>query len=632
MVRIREEDDSNPIIITVSSADNQSINVNPRNNSDSVSAIDVSSNADLLSAKLAREWAIKTDGKVENEDYSSKYYAQISEQAAQAAETLLENVTEHVEDFVQFSDLAGVATSGSYSDLSDKPSIPPAQVNSDWNASSGVAEILNKPNPPIAFGSTDSAADDVEKIVSIPSIKTLEIGQIIVIKPAVTSTVSASTIKLNEFTAYSMRYNNAAITTTTDSVVWSSTRPSAFIFDGNYWVFLCHGADTDTTYSAMTTANGIAGTETTSRTVRADRLKQIIQGTTLTGLSTSTDSAVEATDSITVGIGKLQAQINNTPAVTVDQTYDASSTHAQSGTAISSAISDLANKDLSNLTSTGEKHFLGKPQITNCITEIPQDIKLELNNGVLTLKAGSKVYVPNGFEQDGTTRKFDVVTTSSDMSKTFVDGQPYVLYVINNGASLGLNALNTVYSGSSDTHSGWRLFYNTATNTITRYNGNDEVIESNCSLPVAIYSGASNVITTIDQVFNGFGYIGSTVFVLPNVKGLAPNGRNTDGTLKNTEFTVGSVLTNDAYNAPYLLNSSHIEACYYTNYAEQDEQPSFTNGIWFNPVENKIWEIQSGEISSQKVSCIWGTVSATWNSSTSVNDVNSISPKQTFFF
>lgn len=40
--------------------------------------------------------------------------------------------------------------------------------------------------------------------------------------------------------------------------------------------------------------------------------------------------------------------------------------------------------------------------ISNCITEIPQDIKLELNNGTLTLKAGSKVYVPNGFEQSQT--------------------------------------------------------------------------------------------------------------------------------------------------------------------------------------------------------------------------------------
>lgn len=42
--------------------------------------------------------------------------------------------------------LATVATSGSYSDLSNKPSIPAAQVNSDWNASSGVAQILHKPS------------------------------------------------------------------------------------------------------------------------------------------------------------------------------------------------------------------------------------------------------------------------------------------------------------------------------------------------------------------------------------------------------------------------------------------------------------------------------------------------------
>lgn len=35
--------------------------------------------------------------------------------------------------------------SGSYNDLTDKPTIPAAQVNSDWRASSGVAQILNKP-------------------------------------------------------------------------------------------------------------------------------------------------------------------------------------------------------------------------------------------------------------------------------------------------------------------------------------------------------------------------------------------------------------------------------------------------------------------------------------------------------
>lgn len=46
---------------------------------------------------------------------------------------------------VQPSQLATVATSGSYADLSNTPTIPAAQVNSDWTAVSGVSQILNKP-------------------------------------------------------------------------------------------------------------------------------------------------------------------------------------------------------------------------------------------------------------------------------------------------------------------------------------------------------------------------------------------------------------------------------------------------------------------------------------------------------
>lgn len=38
--------------------------------------------------------------------------------------------------------------SGNYNDLNNKPTIPAAQVNSDWNATSGVAQILNKPTIP----------------------------------------------------------------------------------------------------------------------------------------------------------------------------------------------------------------------------------------------------------------------------------------------------------------------------------------------------------------------------------------------------------------------------------------------------------------------------------------------------
>lgn len=62
---------------------------------------------------------------------------------------------------------ANVATSGSYTDLSDKPSIPAAQVNSDWNAVSGVSQILNKPN--LATVATSGSYNDLSNKPSIPA-------------------------------------------------------------------------------------------------------------------------------------------------------------------------------------------------------------------------------------------------------------------------------------------------------------------------------------------------------------------------------------------------------------------------------------------------------------------------------
>ena len=58
------------------------------------------------------------------------------------------------------SDLATVATSGSYNDLSNKPTIPAAQVNADWNATSGVSRILNKPTIPTVPTKVSSFTND----------------------------------------------------------------------------------------------------------------------------------------------------------------------------------------------------------------------------------------------------------------------------------------------------------------------------------------------------------------------------------------------------------------------------------------------------------------------------------------
>lgn len=185
---------------------------------------------------------------------------------------------------------------------------------------------------------------------------------------------------------------------------------------------------------------------------------------------------------------------------------------------------------------------------TNRILEIPQDIKLELNNGTLTLKAGSKVYVPNGFEADGTTPKFDIVTTESDVTETRSFNANYQLqhfYDVSNSSlgnpfQIGFN----LFSGNtapSSFQTQIDLWYDTSANLMkyTADNGSTWSVV-NYSLPLCVFSSPTNI-TSIDQIFNGLGYIGSTVFALPEVKVQAPNGKDSNRRYLNRELNITQV-------------------------------------------------------------------------------------------
>lgn len=181
---------------------------------------------------------------------------------------------------------------------------------------------------------------------------------------------------------------------------------------------------------------------------------------------------------------------------------------------------------------------LNETQITNCITKIPQDIKLELSNGTLTLKAGSKVYVPNGVGV------FKEILVNSDISLTDTTNYNNLFVFYNNGI-LERILTSQVFSGTAAPSTTTFLYwYDTTNNLIKRTtNGGDTWTSGNISFPLGLFSTNGTGFSSIDQVFNGFGYIGSTIFALPNVEGMKPNGRNTDGSLNSIKFTTTSVLT-----------------------------------------------------------------------------------------
>lgn len=482
------------------------------------------------------------------------------------------------------------------------------------------------------YGISATAAEEAQKEVSIPSITALNVGQIIVVKPTITSTVANSTLKLNDFPAYPMRYNNAAITTTTDSVVWSASFPSQFIFDGDYWVFLGHGTDTNTTYTinysfdagkytagigayAVNRYSLIAQKEDGTWERLTDTTKNHSTGATKTvntrgfilnqiryysGTSTYANGAKIATNVLYQKAASVNAaysfNCSTTPSwsegdyiylvgtIGVDGLFYLDTTawwsnalpstndgklYIRLGLALTSTDATMSffsdrpifyhdgakiceykvadnKQDIlvsgTNIKTVNGNSLLGSGDvdiddlsnnITNCITKIPQDIKLELNNGTLTLKTGSKVYVPDGVDV------FDTVTIENDMTINIqVNSQCLVFY---RPSGLGATTLAAATSGSTaPAGTGW--WYDTTNNLVKRYvDGSQE--GSNGSLPLALITSDGTSVTSIDQVFNGFGYIGSVIFSLPGVKGLIPNGMNEDGSLKSISFELDSVKT-----------------------------------------------------------------------------------------
>lgn len=172
--------------------------------------------------------------------------------------------------------------------------------------------------------------------------------------------------------------------------------------------------------------------------------------------------------------------------------------------------------------------------ITNCLLEVPQNIKLELNDGTLTLKAGSKVIVPNG------ANNFDEIITTQDYSVTTTANTTCTVYY-----STTTNRIEA-FSGESsssdaDIETTGKVHYNTTANKITRISNSGS--SQQLSFPIAKIVLSGSTVTEIKEVFQGMGYIGSTIWVDKGVKGLIPDGRSDEGTLKNKEFTTNSILT-----------------------------------------------------------------------------------------
>ena len=125
------------------------------------------------------------------------------------------------------------------------------------------------------YGTSSTAGSTSPKTVQIDSISTLAPGQIIVVTPSVTSNkiTAGISLKLNNFDAYPMKYNNTAVGSSYYSTVWVKDIPTAWLFDGANWVFLAKGVDSNTTYSGMSQDEITVGTVATNRLISPKLLR-----------------------------------------------------------------------------------------------------------------------------------------------------------------------------------------------------------------------------------------------------------------------------------------------------------------------------------------------------------------------
>lgn len=275
--------------------------------------------------------------------------------------------------------------SGSYNDLTDKPTIPAAQIQSDWNQTTTTAKdfIKNKPTIPAAqiqsdwnqttttakdyiknkptiykkgvyYGTCTSQAANQTKAVTIAAAQgfTLEAGATIYVKFDANNTYSATAdapvkLNVNNTGAKNIYFGGSSTPTGTNTTAFGRTNYiNQYIYDGTYWVWQGSSTDNNTTYSAMSVNELTTGTATTARSVRADYLKSGINSLIDTKIN-----ALDVTGASSIGAGKTISAWSETDGKVSLTTQDISITKSQ--------VSDFP--DLSVYAPLASPAFTGTP-------------------------------------------------------------------------------------------------------------------------------------------------------------------------------------------------------------------------------------------------------------------------------
>ena len=301
----------------------------------------------------------------------------------------------------RFEALATVASTGSYNDLTNKPTIPAAQVQPDWNATTGMGAIKNKPT----LGALASKA-------SVTSAEITD-GTIVNADISATAGIAPSKINIDKLTTYdtthtdnderipSVKVVESIAAVSADAALVAAKNVYQVKSNANYQMGSANGAWTTMSGSQQNALNsGI----TTAKVTKYDNYATGKQDTLTPGSNGNIKGAgsvtvtkdasgvitVSGTDTNTVttatttGTGNVDSAITaNNGALTVTKGVTAATpgdiTNAIN--ALDVAASTAAGNVVTNVSQTD-----GKISVTKGTISVPT-----VNNATLTIKQGGAV-------------------------------------------------------------------------------------------------------------------------------------------------------------------------------------------------------------------------------------------------
>ena len=252
--------------------------------------------------------------------------------------------------------------------------------------------------------------------------------------------------------------------------------------------------------------------------------------------------------------------------------------------AIQTQINNKANTSLSNLSADGQMTVDSlNGTISNCILEIPQNLKMEVVPEGIVLKAGSVVCIPDN------TFIYKTITTTDDI--TFTGSGDRSLYLRSNGITPIYTAIDSEYSGNTSPAQTYSTWYDTTNNTVYRYSNDASTPDYTLSFPLcrchlSSTAGGSYFLKDSngnDMIFNGACFVGHHAVVYPNVSALTPNGFNDDGSLKSNKIKTYAVGIYEIGTTALSLGGTVNTASYYV---ESEDEPSSNYALWYKPSVN----------------------------------------------